>query len=168
MTGGTIPGWIAGALMVVAVAGLSRLPWDLGPAEPTSELRLSWRTLAPTVERCRPPTEAELAGVPAHMRPREICEGGPVPFQLQVTVDGADLRQGPVPTGGERAVSVYEVYAISPGEHEVVVSFRPDGPGDGEGESHSLRRTLMFEAGRARLITMGEGGLSVDGAGREP
>lgn len=156
-------GWVAGLLMVVALAGLSRLSWDLGPQEATSELRLSWRAQTPTLERCRPPTEDELAGLPAHMRPREICEGGAVPFQLQVSVSGTELRRGIISPTGDRTISVYEVYAVPPGEHEVVVNFGPEDAGNADVEEISLRRTVRFEAGRARLITMGTDGLDVDG-----
>ncbi|NNM33204.1 MAG: hypothetical protein HKO53_09065 [Gemmatimonadetes bacterium] len=163
MSAGSIGGWIVGVLMVVALAGLSRLPWDLGPQEATSELRLSWRTQTPTLERCRPPTEDELAGLPTHMRPQEICEGGAVPFQLQVSLGGTELRRGPISPTGDRTISVYEVYAVPPGEHEVVVSFGPEVAGTADVEETSFRRTVRFEAGRARLITMGAGGLDVDG-----
>ena len=164
MPTGSLGGWVVGVLLVVALAGLSRLSWDLGPAEASSELRLSWRAQTPTSERCRPPTEEELAGLPAHMRPREICEGGAVPFQLRVSVGGAEFRRGVISPTGDRTISVYEVYAVPPGEQEVIVSFGPEEPASVNVEEVYLRRTLRFEAGRARLITMGVEGLSVDGA----
>lgn len=164
--GRRVGGWVLGVLMAVGVAGLSRVPWNLGPDEPTSELRLSWRTRAATTEACRPPTEAEVAGLPAHMRPREICEGGAVPVQLQVSVDGTELREGLLPSARDRTVSVYEIYPVPPGDHEVLIHFGPDpgaSPGAPTGGAASFRGTLRFEPGRARLITLGPDGLTADG-----
>ena len=186
MSAGSVPGWVLGVVAAAVLAGLSRVPVDLGPDEPTSELRLSWRALAPTEEQCRPPTEAELSGLPAHMRPQEVCEGGAVPYDLTVSIDGEELRRGPASTSGERTVTVYESYAVTPGEHDVLVTFQagrsrtaadgeptsatapafdPGGDDQGGGRaSHTLRRTLLFEAGRARLITLQEEGLSLVGS----
>ena len=79
-----------GIMTVLLIVAASRVNWEATP-DSKSELRISWRYASPTTKACRPPTEAELAGLPQHMRPAEICEGGPIPFSLRIALDGRVL-----------------------------------------------------------------------------
>ncbi|MGI9629062.1 MAG: hypothetical protein ACR2QM_19680 [Longimicrobiales bacterium] len=151
-----------GTVTVLLIVAASRVNWEASP-DSESELRLSWRYVSPTVEACRPPTDQELSGLPQHMRPSEICEGGPIPFSLRIALDGQVLREGPVVGGGERAISIYERFDVTPGNHDLAVDFWPDTaevplP---EGLAQQLRRTVPFTGGRAILLTLGELGFEV-------
>ena len=154
--------WTITAALALLVAATSRLPWT--PAsEPVAHLRLSWRYAAPTVEACRPPTEEELSGLPQHMRPTEVCDGGPIPFHLRVAVDGEVIVDESASDSDERAISVYHEHPVTPGDHEVVVEFWPDSsttslPPDLARELHA---DVSFPAGRAKLVTLGPSGLLV-------
>ncbi len=150
------------AATLVIVAG-SRLPWTSARGA-SSELRISWRSVAPSSRACRPPTEDEVRGLPQHMRPREVCEGGPVPFFYSVIVDEDTLSSGPAshPGGrGDLTLSVLDVHDVAPGRHRVRVDFWPDSaarslPPDA---ATSLDRTVEFGPGRAVLVTMSDGQL---------
>lgn len=140
----------------VLVAATSRVGWNSGDAA-RSQFRLSWSGTAPTTEACRPPTEAEVEGMPVHMRPTQICEGGAIHFNLRVIVDGDTLVDGPLSSAGrgERAFSVYHEFVVRPGTHDLAVDFWPDSavanlPG---GLAHSLRDEHAFDPGRATLLT---------------
>ncbi|MDH3222541.1 MAG: hypothetical protein OEO23_02405 [Gemmatimonadota bacterium] len=158
--------WFLGILIVLAIVAFSRVSWAPDEAVTgVAQLRLSWRFQAPTVQQCRPPRPEELTGVPTHMRPTQICEGGPVPFQLTVSLDDVELVSGPVAFTGERALSVYETFPVEPGEHRLSVAFIPvpfemDESGE-DPPAWRLDRTVSFEEGRIRLVTLGADGLSV-------
>lgn len=114
----------AGAMVVIVF--LSWVPWR-GPEGDRSELRVSWRIPAPSLRHCRPPTEAELEGVPGHMRPSEICNEETVAFHLTLLIGGDTLRAGPTRLTGRRArtLAVYERFPIPAGSHALEVSFVP-------------------------------------------
>lgn len=148
-------------VLCLAVAATSRVPWSSGDGERT-QLRLSWGGIAHTTEACRPPTEEELTGLPQHMRPREICDGAPVGFNLRLVVDGDTLVQGPIVGGGrsERAYTVYHQFVLNPGTHRLALDLWPDSAGATlpPGLHQSLREVLDLPAGRATLLTLDSGG----------
>jgi len=89
-------------------------------------LRLSWRTVGERIETCRPPTEQELAAVPRHMRPEEVCEGRMAPFELRVRVDGETRVARMIRPAGvreDRPIYVFEESRVEPGLHQIEVSF---------------------------------------------
>ena len=137
-----------------AVVASSNVPWST--SEGGAELRLSWTGTAPTTEACRPPTEVELAGLPQHMRPSEICEGDPVRFHLRVVVDGEVFRSGPLDEGGrgESAISVFHTIRLEPGPHTVELEFSPgEAVSEDLGDlSYRLNESLNFEPGRAMVV----------------
>ena len=152
-------GLVMGAFLIAAP---SRVSWEASPTA-SAELRLSWRYVSPTVEACRIPTEEEVAGLPQHMRPTQLCDGGPIPFNLRVALDGEILLEQEVGGRGERAVSTFEHFPVLPGDHELVVDFWPDSTEAElpEGLSQQLRRMVTFPERRAILVTLGEAGLEV-------
>lgn len=118
-----------GILVAVAAAAatgaLSAVPWTPANAG-RALLRLSWRTTGVFVEECRTPTEEENARLPAHMRRSEICEGRSTPFVLAVTIDGAGVLRDTVRAShgrGERPLYVLDQIEITPGEHDLTVTF---------------------------------------------
>lgn len=118
-----------GVLLAVATAAagvaLSNLPMRVAPPD-ESLLRLSWRAIAERSERCRVPTEAELAAVPKHMRQAEICEGRLASFRLVAAIDGVTLIDRELRPAGareDRPAYVLEVLPIPPGGHRLDVSF---------------------------------------------
>ncbi len=96
--------------------------------EPSSDgmLRLSWRTVGERIESCRPPTEADLAALPLHMRPKEICEGRLASFELRLRVDGQLLVERTVRPAGlreDRPIYVFEEQRVRPGRRHIEVDF---------------------------------------------
>lgn len=117
-------------MLLVALAGLTRVPWTVEHSS-RSILRLSWRALGERIERCRPATAEELAGVPAHMRQSVICEDPQVaPYQLRVSVDGHLLYEGLAEGSGvpgDRPLFVLREFEITPGSHRIEVRFDRQG-----------------------------------------
>lgn len=153
---------LTGALIFSgALAAASRLPWDTAQ-DVGAMLRLSWRHVAPTSQTCRPPREDEIQGVPPHMRPREVCEGGPVPYGLVLVVDGDTLVDRTVSRARERAVSVLDELDVTPGLHRIQVAFRPDSLVAGSrAPALELDERIGFLPGRIVLVTLDGGGLTV-------
>lgn len=122
--------FLIAAGLLAALAGLTRVPWTVEQS-PRSLLRLSWRALGERIERCRPATAEELAGVPAHMRLEVICEDPKVaPYQLRVAVDGRVLHEGLAEgsgVAGDRPLFVLHEFEITPGDHHIDVRFQRQG-----------------------------------------
>jgi hypothetical protein len=168
---------IVGAALLGILAGLTRVPWT-AERTPRSLLRLSWRALGERIERCRPATEDDLRGVPAHMRQDVICEEPRVaPYKLRVAVDGRVLEDGLAEgsgISGDRPMYVLHEFDIAPGAHAVEVRFERQGQalaagGDDKSETErehdrEIRRraippalildtTVTFEANTVLLVT---------------
>lgn len=76
-------------------------------------------------EDCRPPTDADIAGMPKHMRPLEICERQPITYRIVATVDGEALLQKQIQRSDGRAdqqLLVSEDLSIAPGKRHVEIS----------------------------------------------
>lgn len=122
----------AAALAIAALATLvllSQVMWRSSDPD-AAELRLSWRTPAPSFRQCRPPTEAELSGVLPHMRPTEVCTDTAIPFRLTIRLNGDTLHSEPVTRSGPRArtITIYRSFAVSPGSHALYVALLPELP----------------------------------------
>jgi hypothetical protein len=121
------------ATAAMALTGaLSAVPWTPATAG-KAMLRLSWRAAGVVVEECRAPTEEENARLPAHMRLPEICDGRSLPFLLEATVDGAVVLHDTIATAGvsgDRPLYVLDRLEVTPGAHDVTVTFDalPTGP----------------------------------------
>ena len=112
-------------LAVAIVAGGSRWPWRAAPDD-LALIRLDWRARGERVEECRPPTPEEIAERPAHMRPREICEGKVTPYALRVEVDGEVVINDTIHGAGareDRPLYVAREIAVRPGSREVRIDF---------------------------------------------
>jgi hypothetical protein len=127
---------LLGILLAVAATAagvaLSQVEMAVAPAQ-EALVRLSWRATARRVERCRVPTEEELAAVPLHMRRAEICEGGLAPFRLRVVIDGEtriDREVRPAGAREDRPTYVLELLPIPPGTHQLEVRFSVVGESD--------------------------------------
>jgi len=129
VTGARLWGLFLGALVCTAVVAASQVPWTPEPGG-DAMVRLSWRAVPPSVEDCHPPTEEELAGLPQHMRPTEICAGHALPFRLRFVLDGrvvVDEQVVGAGARGDRPMYVFHELRTEPGTHRIEVEFGPDG-----------------------------------------
>lgn len=120
------------SLMVLATVALA---WGLAAGAGTlvswhdaevSVLRLSWSAHPERIETCRERTPAELAERPAHMRQALDCEGIAATYLLEVRVDGVLLDSTVVRGSGirnDRPIFLLRDYVVSPGPHQVRVTF---------------------------------------------
>ena len=121
--------FVLGALVAIAMtagaAALSRVPYT-ADRRAHSLLRLSWRARGERVEVCRTLGDSEFFALPAHMRQRQVCEGGIAPYRLAVRVDSAPTTERIVRAGdlrGTRPLFVFLELPLEPGRHHVRVAF---------------------------------------------
>jgi hypothetical protein len=115
-------------LVTVALGAGSRAPWQASE-EQDAVLRFSWRAVAEATEACRPPTEDEIAALPQHMRPTEVCEGERVPYRLRVELDGEGVIDEVLRAAGareDRPIYVFDELRLAPGAYRVRVEFGPE------------------------------------------
>jgi hypothetical protein len=162
--GGALRLGLAGGLAVglTALLGfLARAPLA-GDHAGQSALVLAWRVRGEEVVECRPPTEAELADLPVHMRNPDACIGDIPPFSLEVTVDGqAKVSRTVRPAGvrGDRPLYVYEELWLDPGPYALAVSFRSqDGGAAPEQAALQLDTSVRLRPGQILLVTRGSDG----------
>lgn len=138
---------LAALCALVLCAGLvlgSRLPYVAEPGD-GALVRLSWRSAGERIEACREPSEAERAGVPAHMRLPQICQGRLAPFELVVSIDGTLRFDGEIRAAGareDRPIYVFQELPVAPGEHRIEVRFEVRRP---EGAPASQRPPLFLD-----------------------
>jgi len=111
--------------LTAAAAALSRVPYT-ADARAHALLRLSWRARGERVEACRTLGDSEFFALPAHMRQRQICEGGIAPYRLSVRTDSTPLVTRIVRAGDVRATRPLFVFLelpLAPGRHHVHVAF---------------------------------------------
>ena len=128
-------GVMLAVIVCAAVIAASQVPWTPEPSG-QAMVRLSWRAVPPSVEDCHAPTEDELAGLPAHMRPRELCSGRALPFRLRFVLDGRVVVDEQVVGAGarrDRPVYVFHELRTDPGSHRIEVEFGPEQTGGGDG-----------------------------------
>lgn len=122
-------GALALTLSLLSMRGIGLLgEMKISHSSPTSYLRVSFRFRPPLIHQCHEPNPGELVGVPIHMRPREICTRGFVPYRLRVEVDGKeklDLWLNPKGAQHDRPIGVDELLSLLPGEHFVALTLVP-------------------------------------------
>jgi coenzyme F420-reducing hydrogenase delta subunit len=99
-------------------AALSRVPATWGRSDPL--LRLSWRIVAPVETTCRRLTDAELQGLPAHMRNPQKCEAVTFPVKWSIRMDGAEIAAAEEKTqgvGGQTVIFIDRDLVIPAGRH---------------------------------------------------
>ena len=120
---------LAGALLAAgATAGLVALSGVTLVVESFDGglVRLSRRAVGERIEKCRVPSEEELAALPPHMRQKEICEGHLAPFALEVRLDGEPIVDREVRPAGvreDRPTYVFHEIPVAPGPHDLEVVF---------------------------------------------
>lgn len=123
------PARVVGAVLAVcATAGLVVLSGVTLVVEESDDglVRLSWRAVGERIEKCRVPSEEELAALPPHMRQKEICEGHLAPFALEVRLDGepvVDREVRPAGARQDRPTYVFDEIPVAPGSHDLEVVF---------------------------------------------
>jgi hypothetical protein len=122
--------WLAGATLVLGggllTAALSVMPWRVPGAE-LALLRLAWSGRPERLELCRQLTDAELEGVPVHMRRRVQCEGRSARYGLEVTIDDSGLLHDTLLGGGarnDRPIHLLRDISVTPGAHRLGIIVR--------------------------------------------
>lgn len=132
---------------LLATGALTRFDYRAGGS--AGELRLAWRMAVPRVVECRTPTAEELEELPVHMRQDEICEGRPVSYRLEVSVDGEVRHRDTVRAEGARAdrpMQIFETLPLEPGARDVRVVFeRADRGEASSSEATSLPDRVLFD-----------------------
>jgi len=141
------------ALLLAGLALGSGLPQ--GAESDHALLRLGWRLAGQVKEQCRDLTPEELARRPVHMRKPRECVSEVLSYDLRAVVDGRVVAEKLVKSPGLRAdrpLSVEEDLKITPGDHEVSVTFTPHAAAT-VGKALSLEQKIRFDRGRVVLIT---------------
>lgn len=111
------------AALVAGVRAVSHVPVELRHPD-GAMLRVALSARPERVERCRTPSEAELADVPQHMRQTVICEGYTAQYQLEVRRNDSLVLSRAVHGGGlrrDRHLYVLEQLPVPPGTSMVEV-----------------------------------------------
>jgi ferredoxin len=147
---------IAAGFSVLLLGGLALgSGWPQGAESDHALLRLGWRLAGQVKEQCHDLTAEELARRPVHMRKPRECVSEVLSYDLRAIVDGRVVAEKLVRSPGLRAdrpLSVEEDLRITPGDHEVSVTFTPH-PAAALGKVLSLERKIRFDRGRVVLIT---------------
>jgi len=169
-------GGLLGLGLAIATAWLSAWPVQMG--DDTPRLRVAFRSAHRQTRLCRPPTTAELAGVPAHMRRKELCQAWEIPYRLRIAVDEQTLADHELKGGGmrgDRPVFVEEEFPLVPGVHRVAVAFTPQPPelpaeaagwrpadrerfvAEGrQAPAWTIHRPITFTPGRVVMLSLGQ------------
>jgi len=131
-------------------------------------LGVAVRTMAGTVQECRPLSEEELAALPRHMRRSQACESHAVPYRLEVTVDGEprlDRIYRAAGIHGDRPLTVEEHVPVAAGSRAVKIRLAPveSAREDHAAPVFSLEQEVTFEQGRIRVAKLEgvEGGFEI-------
>jgi hypothetical protein len=96
-------------MLGVAAAAAAALLLSLAAAAPLrlhddaeARLRVAFSARPERIERCRTLSDSELAGVPAHMRQRVVCEGYTARYRLDVRRDDSLVATAVLRGGGLR------------------------------------------------------------------
>lgn len=131
------PPVVGAAVLAAAIVLGSRVAWMAEPGD-DGLIRLSWKAVGERVEACRAPSPEELQALPAHMRPKEICDGALASFRLTVSIDSLPVAARTLRAPGtrhDRPTTVYEEFAVAPGRHRLEIRFVSEPP---EGVPSSL------------------------------
>jgi hypothetical protein len=141
------------AVLLALVALGSR--WPQGGDADHALLRLGWRLAGQVRETCRDLAAEELARRPVHMRTPRECVSEVLAYELTAVVDGHVVAQKTVRSPGFRAdrpLSVEENVRVTPGEHVLKVTFRPEDPASG-GKVLVVEGRARFDRKRVVLVT---------------
>ena len=167
-------GLAVGIVGVVALAALSRVPWQPDSAVERAPLaagaevglgeraiiRLSWRAPGELVSECRRLTQAEIESLPIHMRREEVCEGRILPYRLRVELDGRLVVNDLVRAAGareDRPLYVYQELVVAPGAYQLEVEWEQERSGAAAGaDDRSAEREGTTPLGRVPVATHDE------------
>lgn len=108
-----------------------------------AELKLSFRHTSEHAEECRRLSPEEIAALAPNMRRPMQCSRARVPILVELRLDDERLYRAEVEPSGiaaDGACSVYERFAIAPGQHHLQVRMR-DTRAD-EGFNHVFDRDI--------------------------
>lgn len=145
--------WIAGALLLMLVSALSRIPHGQEPE--SAVLRLSWKTVGETM---RVKGGGVDESVPAHMRNPDSEQVRLRNYELTLNLDGGErLRKTLSPPGWrhDRPITVFEDLELPPGRHTVELRYWPS-PEEGAAWRPELKTVVELRAGEIRTIGLHE------------
>jgi hypothetical protein len=152
---------LAGALLALALLGAvlagTRAPYAVNPADAAS-IRLAWRAHGEAALHCRTPSEAEQAGLPTHMRRKQICERRLPTYRLRVAIDDTavlDERVAPAGAAGDRAAVVLRELSVAPGAHRLEIELGIEterGAAAAPPAPKRLARDIELEPGEVALV----------------
>jgi hypothetical protein len=99
--GRRIAGGVLALLLALGLAAASAVPLSTHPS-PDARIRVAFSARPERLETCRTLTPEELAGVPAHMRRSQVCEGTSARYRLVVAREGRLLHSTTLRGGGLR------------------------------------------------------------------
>jgi hypothetical protein len=142
-------------LLVALVAATHRTASD--PTE-GAVLAIAVRTMAGTLEECRPLSDEEMAALPMHMRREQACWTRAVPYRLVLRVNGEILLDRVYRAAGihgDRPITVDERIRLASGTHVLDLRFvstedRVDPPMP----IFALEGPIELEEGRIRVISL--------------
>ena len=146
-------GFVAAVLAVLVLGALSRVPWP-AREETGALVRLSWRARSEAVMDCRRLSEAEQAGLPAHMRQDSVCERRAIPLGLRVRVDGRAVLEETLRGAGargDRPLYVFREIPVAAAPHRIEVELRRLIEG---APAVRLDQTVRLAAGEIALVTL--------------
>lgn len=116
----------AGILCLCAFA--SQAPMGTEPSH--AFVRVAGLLPSSVAEKCRVPTEAELASIPMHMRPKEICEKTLLIYRIRVRIDSQLVLDTEVKESAgrtDRPIFLDLETLVQPGERDVHVAVESAG-----------------------------------------
>ena len=120
-----ITGFVAMLALVAGAAMLSAWPSYRILPEGMAVVVLSFSHGAP--RSCRTLTAEELAGLPANMRRKEICERGRPPVYVELDLDGETVLAEILPASGiagDGPSRIYRSFVVPMGPHNLSVRLR--------------------------------------------
>lgn len=137
-------------LILFLIGALAQLPVGQDPTH--ALIRVAGSLASARMEECRMPTAQDLASLPTHMRPKEICERRPRVYQVEVVSDGtliADQSIGTLDGRTDRPLPIGIDVPVTPGARKIEVTVREAG-----NVLSRCERVLRLSAGQIVLAHM--------------
>jgi hypothetical protein len=130
----------------------------VGEAPDQALLRLSWSLVGEQISTTL--SAEELEKLPIHMRPQDgVAESTPVPYRLEVSIDGQVVRDERVYAAGlkgDRPMYVLYDTPLDPGQHKLNITFEPAEPIEGA-VIYRFDDRVSLEAGHITVVDIEPG-----------
>lgn len=119
-----------------------------------ASVKVSLSHAADRVKPCVQLTQEEIAELAANMRRTETCERERLPLIFELDIDGEtilSLQAEPSGLWNDGPASIYERFAVAPGEHAIAARLRDSARTDGW--DYANEETVELQPGRYFTIT---------------